>query len=57
MWSLIVLFLSIYLTYKVCRILFRNTIGTTMAYATRAFVVWMIVTAIVAGIANKLGLL
>ena len=46
---IIVLILSI--------IIFRNTIGTSMAYITRTFIVWMIVTGILGAICNSLGLL
>lgn len=53
--AVIIAILSFYLTYKICQVLFSNTIGTTMAYAKRAFVVWIIVAAVLAGIANSLG--
>lgn len=54
--AVLVVILSIFLTYKVCKVLFRNTIGTTMAYISRAFIVWMIVTAILSGIGHSIGL-
>ena len=54
---IIVLILSIIITSKICSILFRNTIGTSMAYITRTFIVWMIVTGILGAICNSLGLL
>lgn len=53
----IVLVISIVITSKICSILFRNTIGTGMAYITRTFIVWMIVTGILGAICNSLGLL
>lgn len=53
--AVVIAILSFYLTYKICQVLFSNTVGTTMAYAKRGFVVWIIVVAILASIANSLG--
>lgn len=55
--AVIIAILSIFITYKICAIMFSNTVGTTMAYAKRGFVVWIIVVAILASIGNSLGLL
>lgn len=53
--AVIIAILSIFITYKICKVMFQNTVGTTMAYAKRAFVVWIIVAAVLAGTANSLG--
>ena len=53
---IILLILSIFTTAKVCGILFRNTIGTGMAYITRTFVVWLIVLVVLTGICSAIGL-
>ena len=50
---IILLILSIFITAKVCGILFRNTIGTGMAYITRTFVV-KCYTNVVTVVANKI---
>lgn len=57
MLAIIVFIISVIITKKICGILFRNTIGTTSAYMTRIFVVWMIVMGILAAICNRIGLL
>ena len=53
---IILLILSIFITAKVCGILFRNTIGTGMAYITRTFVVWLIVLVVLTGLCSAIGL-
>lgn len=54
--GIILLVLSIVITNKICRILFRNTIGTMTAYITRTFIVWLIVMLILGGIFSSLGI-
>ncbi len=55
---IIILFIiSLIITSKICKIIFRNTIGTGMAYMTRAFIVWMFVMGILAAICNSVGII
>ena len=54
--TIILFIISIIITTKICRILFRNTIGTSMAYMTRAFIVWIIVMGMLAALCNYIGL-
>ena len=44
--SWIAFILSIIITIVVCSVINRNTIGTLGAYATRAFIVWIIAVAV-----------
>lgn len=55
--AVILFIISIFITSKICKVLFRNTIGTGMAYASRTFVVFIIVIGILASICNSIGLL
>lgn len=55
--DLIVLVLSIFLTYKVCKKINQNTIGTTRAYIFRAWMVFIFVFAAVSFVFSALGLI
>lgn len=55
--AVIIVILSFIISYKICKVINRNTIGTTHAYLSRAIFVWAIVLGILAGIANKIGLI
>ena len=55
--DLIVLVLSIFFTYKVCKKINQNTIGTTRAYIFRAWLVFMFVFCVVSFVFSALGLL
>lgn len=50
-----IVILSIIITVLILNVINRGTIGTVRAYVGRAFIVWVIVIAILASIANKLG--
>ena len=41
--------LSLIMTYVICKVLNKNTIGTTQAYAKRAFTVWVVSVFILCG--------
>lgn len=43
MYALIIMVISIILTVKICKIVNRNTIGTTKAYFVRAIVIWAVI--------------
>lgn len=49
--------LAIFLTYKIGKIIFKNTIGTTYAYAWRYMLLFFFVLYALAGICRKLGLM
>jgi len=53
---IIMFILSLFIAVPVCRVLFKNTIGTTAAYLKRVFVVWVISMMIVTGIFQSLGI-
>lgn len=54
--GLIALVLSIFLTYKVCKKINQNTIGTTRAYIFRAWIVFIFVFCAVMFVFSALGL-
>lgn len=54
---IILFIISLIITSKICKILFRNTIGTGMAYASRTFVVFIITICVLAAICSSIGLL
>lgn len=54
---IVIVILGIIITAKIGGILFRNTIGTTTAYASRYLAVFMIVMGILAGLCDKIGLI
>lgn len=41
--GILVFALSVYLTAKIAKVLLANTIGTTTAYITRIFIIWIFV--------------
>lgn len=43
MYALIIMVISIILTVKICKIVNRNTIGTTKTYFVRAIVIWAVI--------------
>ena len=43
MYAVVIFVLSVVIAAKICKIINRNTIGTTGAYIIRGFVVWVIV--------------
>lgn len=53
----IVVIVAIFITAQICKVLFRNTIGTTTAYAARALAVFFVVIGVLAGICTKLGII
>lgn len=55
--GVVIIILSFVIAFFICRKINRNTIGTTMAYFKRAILVWAIVLAVLAIIANKIGLI
>lgn len=55
--AIVVVILSILITYKICNKMNNNTIGTTTAYVKRAFCVWLIVIAVLACGCSYLGLI
>ena len=55
--AIVIVILSFFIAYKICKVLNRNTIGTRTAYLGRAIFVWAIVLVILAGLANKIGLI
>lgn len=55
--GVIIFILSFIIAYKLCKIINRNTIGTFSAYLARGIFVWAIVLAILAIIANQIGLI
>ena len=46
---MITFIISIILTWWICKFMNRNTIGTTSAYAKRAFTVWVVCVFILCG--------
>lgn len=52
-----IIILSIVITIAICNKINRNTVGTTMAYIKRAFVVWILVIAALSMLANYLGVI
>ena len=56
MWGIIYFVATIFITWRICKVMNRNTVGTTFAYITRFFIVWVIVAAILAVIMNALSL-
>lgn len=54
--AIVLVVLSIIITSKICNVLFRNTIGTTFAYMSRAFIVFIIVLGILGSLCSKIGL-
>lgn len=42
MWAVIITILSIVIAVGICKVINRNTIGTTGAYIKRGFTVWVI---------------
>lgn len=55
--GIIIVILAVIITAKIGGILFRNTIGTTSAYAYRYFAVFLIVLGILAGLCSKIGII
>lgn len=55
--GIVVVILAVIITAKIGGILFRNTIGTTTAYASRYLAVFMIVVGVLAGLCAKIGLI
>lgn len=55
--GIVIVILSFIISYKICKVINQNTIGTTTAYLGRAIVVWVIVIAVLSVIANKIGLI
>lgn len=53
----IVVIVAIFITAQICKVLFRNTIGTTTAYAARALAVFFVVIGVLVGICTKLGII
>ena len=49
--------LAIILTVKIGKVLFKNTMGTTFAYAWRYMLIFFIILFVLAGIFNKIGLM
>lgn len=43
MYALVIMVISIILTVKICKIVNRNTIGTTQAYFVRGIVIWAVI--------------
>lgn len=56
MWAIIYLIATVFITWRICKAMNKNTVGTTYAYVTRFFIVWVIVAAVLAVIFNKLSL-
>ncbi len=57
MGAIIIVALSIFLTYKICKALFANTIAETIVYVYRGFIVWIFVLWLLVNIGNWLGLI
>ena len=55
--AMVILILSFIISYKICKFINRNTIGTIMIYWVRAIVVWAIVVSLLSAIANEIGLI
>ena len=55
--AIVLFIISIIITAKICKIIFRNTIGTSMAYMTRAFIVWVFVMGILSALCRYIGLI
>ena len=54
--TIIILILSIFITAKICKGLFRKSFGSVGAYVGIAFFIWIIVGAVLMGICQKIGL-
>lgn len=55
--GVVIVILSFIITFKICSVINRNTIGTTTGYLGRAIFVWAVVIAALSIIANKIGLI
>lgn len=55
--AIICIILAIVLTAKLGKVLFRNTIGTTFAYAKRYMLIFFIILFVLAGICRTIGLM
>lgn len=56
MLGIIIVIISIVITAAICKLINRNTIGTTSAYAKRFFCVWCVVILLLGAAAKKIGL-
>lgn len=57
MMAIICLVLSVILTIKMGKVFFKNTIGTTYAYAVRYMLLFFVIMIVLAGICRKMGLM
>jgi len=57
MMAIICLVLSVILTIKIGNALFKNTIGTTFAYAVRYMLLFFVIMVVLAGLCRKIGLM
>ena len=55
--GVIIFIVSIIITAFICKIINQNSIGTTYAYIRRFFLVWLIVSAVLAMLSNKIGVI
>lgn len=53
---IIILILSVYLTVKIVKALYANTIGTTRAYIVRGWLIWIFVLVALMAIFGMIGL-
>lgn len=55
--AIIILILSIAITAAICKVINRNTFGTTDAYVRRFVIVWFVVALLLSTVAKSIGLL
>lgn len=54
--TIIILVLSVFLTAKIVKVFYANTIGTTNAYIVRGFLIWLFVLVALMAIFGAIGL-